>query len=76
MQVYTQTPEDVNRYIAAGNKENFAESLAAQQNMKLGKYTFPYSITFLLFHVVFEIAYYLYEMSLYHVAHPIKYYLT
>jgi Ubiquitin-activating enzyme active site len=36
-EVYTQTPEDVNRYLAAGNKENFAESLAAQQNMKLGE---------------------------------------
>ena len=37
IQVYTQTPEDVNRYLAAGTKESFAESLAAQQNMKLGK---------------------------------------
>jgi hypothetical protein len=36
-QVYTQTPEDVNRYLSSEDKSLFSASLAAQQNMKLGE---------------------------------------
>jgi hypothetical protein len=38
-EVYTQTPEDVNRYLTSVSHEEYSESLAAQQNMKLDTLT-------------------------------------
>ncbi len=38
-EAYTQTPEDVNRYLTSGGYDQFAASLAAQQNMKFDTLT-------------------------------------
>ena len=38
-EAYTQTPEDVNRYLNSESYEQFASSLAAQQNMKFDTLT-------------------------------------
>ena len=35
-EVFTQTPEDVQRYLTSDSLKEFSVSLAAQQNMKLG----------------------------------------